>query len=230
MNLIATSNVKDTILLTRNPRSIFLFYFDDRFYLAATGVDETLKVPHDPSILLKIISSNSELLEDKEIVPCNAVVWPHLRDAAYALQQNLWPHDATFEDHLVQAVEGMLRNDNYEKDAFPSCMDTFDSARRRKLLSFEEHYRNSLLKSSMSKYSLWTCWGYLIRQGIPLYSTRFIDDDRIRKFKEPMICMFNGCQESCSSHCAKCAWKYYCSREHQVADWPIHRRECCAYK
>jgi hypothetical protein len=230
MNRHASANIRDTILRTRNPRSIFLYYLDDRFYLAATGIVEQLRVPNDPSILLKIVSSNSEWLEECDIVPCNPIVWPYLRDAAIALQPGIWSYDASFEDHLIQAVEGMLIDENYEKDAFPSCMDTFVTAGRRQQLSFEEHYRKSLLKSSTSKYPLWTCWGYLIRQGIPLYSARFVEDERIRSLKEPMVCMFNGCQELCTSHCAKCAWKYYCSREHQVADWPIHKRECCTYK
>jgi len=243
----------DTISITRNPRGFFLYGWEENFYLAATGVN-------DPRKTLSYCSSTSNnnrsekkvhvmTVEDSDILdvmiggdidpeihhfnilPCNPTVWPHLRDAANSLQPGLWKENATFEDHLIQAVSSLLNDPNYELNTFPTCSFPYvRSKRSMKVLTFEEHYRSVLIEPPLGKQSLWICWGYLIRQGIPLYAARHIDDSRIQSLHEPMRCMLVGCQDNCQSHCGRCGWKFYCSRDHQVADWFRHKKECFPYK
>ena len=34
------------------------------------------------------------------------------------------------------------------------------------------------------------------------------------------------CDKECTSKCSKCKEVYYCSKDHQVQNWPLHKQFC----
>lgn len=257
MHRLRDLSLVDTISITRNPRGFFLYGWEENFYLAATGINCPRKrlnylngsqsnrqssknqnnghVQQDEEELFDMIIGGDvdPDIHHFNILPCNPTIWPKLRDSANIIQPGIWNEDATFEDHLIQAVRALVNDPNYELNTFPTCtMPYVRSKRSNKELTFEQHYRQVLIEPplALGKQSLWICWGNLIRQGIPLYAVRQPDDTRIKSLHEPMKCMLLGCSEPCISHCGQCGWKFYCSRDHQVADWMRHKKECYPYR
>ena len=173
-----------------------------------------LRIKPEQKIVKKLIS---EIIRDPDY-DGNVFVYFH-----HNTQQYMWGTPGEYKGQ----VDDFIVDDYKHEKAFG---DVYECSNRKFKIVYHSFIKNYTDEPSDNAMRMGMVFSYKIVHGDFVYVELIeIGNRKYMKYQERYNtkCNFNSCfATGCLNRCSKCKSARYCGKEHQTADWKLHKKTC----